>query len=103
MNTVVGDPLYRPFAVSNEERIKDFESRFKRLSEEEKLALAWAYRLKTRQIFYSGKQQEAIALANKQATRLQQRPLWEGLANLYLLVNDNERATEAMKTAKDSK
>ncbi len=46
MNTVVGDPLYRPFAISNENRIKDFESRLQMLSEDEKTALTWARRLK---------------------------------------------------------
>ncbi len=99
MNTVVGDPLYRPFAVPNERRIEVFESRFDHLRVEEKASLAWAYRFKTRQMFLAGHQTEAVQLAYQQAVRLRERALWVGLANLYLLQGDATRAAEAAKTA----
>lgn len=99
MTTVVGDPLYRPFALSNDARIADFENRCDSLDQDEKAGLAWAYRLKSRQLFLAGKKDEALQLARDQAARLKRRPIWLGLANLYRLTGDHPRAAEAAKIA----
>lgn len=99
MNTVVGDPLYRPFAVSNDDRIAGFEARFEALTPPERDALAWGYRLKFRRQSLAGQQKEAIQGCFEQATRLQERTLWIGLANLHLAANDLKRAAEAAKAA----
>lgn len=99
MTTVIGDPLYRPFAISNEKRIADYEARYASLDANEKSSLAWAYRLKARQIYVSGKPSEALQLAFDQAMRLENRASWTGLANLYLMSGDIKRAAEAAKAA----
>ncbi|MCC7519411.1 MAG: TIGR03790 family protein [Verrucomicrobiae bacterium] len=99
MNTVVGDPLYRPFAISNDDRIAAFEARLDALTPLERDALAWAWRLRFRRMFLAGQQQEALRGCYEQATRLQERTLWVGLANLYLAANDLKRAAEAAKAA----
>ncbi|MFZ4695133.1 MAG: TIGR03790 family protein [Verrucomicrobiia bacterium] len=99
MTTVVGDPLYRPFAVSNDDRIAGFEARFEALTPPERDALAWAYRLKFRRQSLAGQQKEAIQGCFEQATRLQERALWIGLANLYLAAGELKRAAEAAKAA----
>jgi uncharacterized protein (TIGR03790 family) len=102
MTTVVGDPLYRPFSVPNNYRITTFEARFSSLDDEEKTALAWAYRLKSRQIFMAGDQDRAIELLQEQSEKLKNPVTWEGLANLYVLMDDKKRAAEAIKKAADA-
>lgn len=99
MTTVIGDPLYRPFGVPNEDRIAGFEARFDSLDDEERAALAWAYRMKARQIFQTGKKADAVQLLQRQAKRLEKPILWEGLANLYLLAGESSKALEATEEA----
>jgi uncharacterized protein (TIGR03790 family) len=99
VNTVVGDPLYRPFAVPNDERIAALEARLEALSPAERDALAWAWRLKFRRQYLAGQQKEALRACYEKAASLQERTLWVGLANLYLAAGDAKRAAEAAKAA----
>ncbi len=99
MTTVVGDPLYRPFGIPLDERITRFESHFDQLDDAELDALAWAYRLKTRQMYLKGETRQAIELASQQAVRLQRQTLWVGLANLHLLNKEDKFASQAIQSA----